>query len=452
MKPPKSRKAELGSNATGGEKSHAETAESVEFKMTELGPIPNDWEVKRLGEVCALCNGYAFKSSSYINNGKYTVITIANVQDGIFSIDAANAVANLPRDIQRHQILEDGDILVSMTGNVGRTCRVSRKNCLLNQRVGKFDSIKIDRSFLYAVVQDKNFISAMVDKGQGGAQANISKHDIEEYLFPLPPLAEQRRIAGALSDVDELISALGKLIEKKRNIKTGAMQELLGMRNGECGMRNVPRRRLPGFSGEWVEKRLGDCGFCFNGITGKAGSDFGHGEAHYITFLNVLSNVVIDTEMLDAVDIKCGENQNEVKRGDLFFNTSSETAEEVGFCAVLDEEVTSVYLNSFCFGFRLTDDNVSGKFLAYWFRATGGRALMTFLAQGSTRYNLSKDAFREASISIPPTLAEQQAIAVVLSDIDAEIAALEADRAKYERIKSGMMQELLTGKTRLKGE
>ena len=201
---------------------------------------------------------------------------------------------------------------------------------------------------------------------------------------------------------------LGKLIEKKRNIKTGAMQELLGMRNAECGMRNVPRRRLSGFSGEWVEKRLGDCGLCFNGITGKAGSDFGHGEAHYITFLNVLSNVVIDTEILDAVDIKRGENKNEVRRGDLFFNTSSETAEEVGFCAVLDEEVTSVYLNSFCFGFRLTDDNVSGKFLAYWFRATGGRALMTFLAQGSTRYNLSKDAFREACISIPPTLAEQR--------------------------------------------
>ena len=77
---------------------------------------------------------------------------------------------------------------------------------------------------------------------------------------------------------------------------------------------------------------------------------------------------------------------------------------------------------------------------------------MTFLAQGSTRYNLSKDAFREACISIPPTLAEQQAITAVLSDMDAEIAALEAKRAKYESIKQGMMQELLTGRTRLKGE
>jgi type I restriction enzyme S subunit len=244
---------------------------------------------------------------------------------------------------------------------------------------------------------------------------------------------------------------LGKLIEKKRNIKQGAIQELLGMRNEECGMRNVPRRRLAGFSGAWVEKRLGDCGFCFNGLTGKSGSDFGHGKACYITFLNVLTNVVIDSSIFEPVDICSGENQNEVRRGDIFFNTSSETPEEVGLCAVLEEDVKSVYLNSFCFGFRITDNDVSGRFLAYWFRASAGRALMTSLAQGSTRYNLSKDAFREACVCIPPTLAEQRAIATVLSDMDAEIAALEAKRAKYESIKQGMMQELLTGKTRLKG-
>ena len=267
---------------------------------------------------------------------------------------------------------------------------------------------------------------------------SLTAKAIYDIAVALPPLHEQKAIAEALSDVDELLTAMTTLIEKKCAIKQGAMQELL-----------TGKKRLPGFSGEWVEKRLGDCGFCYNGITGKGGNDFGKGEARYITFLNVLLNVVIDTSIFDMVDIKLGENQNEVRRGDLFFNTSSETPEEVGFCAVLDEDVTSVYLNSFCFGFRLTDDNVNGKFLAYWFRSAGGRALMTFLAQGSTRYNLSKDAFREAYICIPPTLAEQRAIAEVLSDMDAEIEALEAKRVKYESIKQGMMQELLTGKTRL---
>ena len=208
-------------------KSPSENTEIAEFKQTELGEIPVDWEVKRLGDCGVLCNGYAFKSSSYKENGKYKVITIANVQDGSFFADTASAISDLPRDLQCHQILNKGDILVSMTGNVGRTCCVSEKDCLLNQRVGKFNSIKIDKSFFYAVVQDKKFIAAMVDKGQGGAQANISKFDIEEYLFPLPSLAEQKAIAEVLSDMDAEISEIETQKAKFESIKQGMMQELL---------------------------------------------------------------------------------------------------------------------------------------------------------------------------------------------------------------------------------
>ena len=165
----------------------------------------------------------------------------------------------------------------------------------------------------------------------------------------------------------------------------------------------------------------------------------------------MLTNIVIDSSIFELVNICSYEKQNEVRQGDIFFNTSSETPEEVGLCAVLEEDVKSVYLNSFCFGFRITDNDVSGKFLAYWFRSAAGRTLMTTLAQGSTRYNLSKESFRGAYVCIPPSLAEQKAIAEVLSDMDAEISELEAQKAKFESIKQGMMQELLTGKTRLKG-
>ncbi len=449
MKPPKSKMAELAPNATGGEKSHAETAESAEFKMTELGPIPVDWEVRRLGEICSeYAYGTGAESVDYDGKNKYIRITDIDEDSHLYSPSTLVS----PSFFSEWHIVKDNDLLVARTGaSVGKTYFYSKRDgkLIFAGFLMKANVKHAEGKFIFYWTLTDYYKRWVLSESARSGQPGINIRQLQSLLLPLPPLAEQRRIARALSDVDELISALGKLIEKKRNIKTGTMQELLGMRNEECGMRNVPRRRLTGFSGAWVEKRLGDCGFCFNGITGKAGNDFGHGEAHYITFLNVLSNVVIDTDMLDTVDIKSGENQNEVRCGDLFFNTSSETPEEVGFCAALDEEVTSVYLNSFCFGFRLTDDNVSGKFLAYWFRATGGRTLMTFLAQGSTRYNLSKDAFREACISIPPTLAEQQAIAAVLSDMDAEIAALEAKRAKYESIKQGMMQELLTGKTRL---
>lgn len=444
MKPPKSRKAELSPNATGGGKSHAETAESAEFKMTELGPIPMDWEVKRLGEVAMVARGgsprpiEAFLTS---HDDGLNWVKIGDVGVGAKYIERT-AEKILPGGLSSTRMVYPGDFLLSNSMSFGRPYIMKIAGCIHDGWLVIQDyKTTFDTEYLYYVLGSEMVVNQYRVLAAGSSVLNLNKDVVARVTVVVPPLAEQRRIAGALSDVDELISALGKLIEKKRNIKTGAMQQLL-----------TGKTRLPGFKGKWVEKRLGECGYCFNGITGKLGSDFGHGVSRYITFLNVLSNVVINPLMFEAVDICSGESQNEVRRGDVFFNTSSETPEEVGLCAVLEDDVKSVYLNSFCFGFRLTDEDVCGRFLAYWFRSSTGRALMTSLAQGSTRYNLSKDAFREAYVCIPPTFAEQREIATVLSDIDAEIAALEADRTKYERIKTGMMQELLTGKTRLKGE
>ena len=152
---------------------------------------------------------------------------------------------------------------------------------------------------------------------------------------------------------------------------------------------------------------------------------------------------------MERVNIEWGEGQNEVRKGDLFFNTSSETPEEVGICATLKHDLKDVYLNSFCFGFRITDDEVDNEYLAYYFRGSEGRYLMTTLAQGATRYNLSKDNFNKSVITLPPTKKEQQAIANILTTMDDEITALEAERDKYICIKRGMMQKLLTGEIRL---
>jgi len=420
------------------------------FKMTELGPIPEEWEVKPFSECFTLIRNNTYARECLTDHPG----SVANVHYGDVLIKygavldfAKNAVPYLKSDVKPNKdMLRDGDLVFADTAEdeaVGRAVEVQGlKSCaavagLHTVACRPHDGLFAPR-YLGYYINSATYHNQLLPLITGTKVSSVARAGFLATYVAIPPKGEQEKIAEALSDVDELISALGKLIEKKRNIKTGTMQELL-----------TGKTRLPRFKGKWEEKRLGDCGFCFNGLTGKSGSDFGHGKACYITFLNVLTNVVIDSSIFEPVDICSGENQNEVRRGDIFFNTSSETPEEVGLCAVLEEDVKSVYLNSFCFGFRITDNDVSGRFLAYWFRASAGRALMTSLAQGSTRYNLSKDAFREACVCIPPTLAEQKAIAAVLSDMDAEIAALEADRAKYERIKSGMMQELLTGKTRL---
>jgi len=268
-------------------------------------------------------------------------------------------------------------------------------------------------------------------------RALTNGRQLSDIEIQLPNKLEQRRIAAALSDTDRVISMLEKLIAKKHNIKQGAMQELL-----------TGKRRLPGFDSEWEEKRIGDIGYTYSGLTGKTKEHFGKGNAQYITFMNVLTNVVVNTNILENVVVSELEVQNAVQCGDLFFNTSSETPEEVGMCAVLTKAVERTFLNSFCFGFRLTDSEIDGLFLSYYFNSNEGRKIMTLLAQGATRYNLSKAYFTETGLLLP-TLSEQIAIAKIFNDMDAEIDGLTGKLNKLRNIKQGMMSELLTGRIRL---
>jgi type I restriction enzyme S subunit len=192
-----------------------------------LPGFSGEWKIVRIGEISKLVNGYAFKSETYTDDGQFSVITIANVQDGKFILESVNKINDLPNDIQGHQILHKGDVIISMTGNVGRVCRVTQEKCLLNQRVGKFESIEIDTSFFYLSLRTKRFISTMIDKGQGGAQPNIGKYDISSYEIMVPSLPEQKAIAEVLSDMDAEIEALEAKRAKYESIKQGMMQELL---------------------------------------------------------------------------------------------------------------------------------------------------------------------------------------------------------------------------------
>ena len=186
----------------------------------------------------------------------------------------------------------------------------------------------------------------------------------------------------------------------------------------------------------------------YSGLTGKQKDDFGKGNARYITFLNVLNNTVIDISKLESVQVNEDEYQNEVLKGDLFFNTSSETPEEVGMCAVLMDSIRNTYLNSFCFGFRLKTKKVYALFFSYYFNSQEGRKIMRVLAQGATRFNLSKDYFSQTEIELPP-YEDQVEIAQTLADMEGDILSLEKKCLKYKAIKQGMMEELLTGKVRL---
>jgi type I restriction enzyme S subunit len=193
----------------------------------------------------------------------------------------------------------------------------------------------------------------------------------------------------------------------------------------------------------WKTRRLGDIGSTFNGLTGKNKENFGKGKP-YIPYKNIFSNPRIRLNNLDFVEILENDNQNKVQAGDFFFTTSSETPDEVGMGAVLLEEPREVYLNSFCFGYRLANhQELLPEFGVYLIRGNQFRDEMKFLAQGSTRYNISKGAVLEIEISLPP-LNEQKKIAEILSSADRVIELTSMEIEKLKDLKKGMMQELLT--------
>lgn len=201
---------------------------------------------------------------------------------------------------------------------------------------------------------------------------------------------------------------------------------------------------------DWEILSLSDIGNTYPGLSGKNKDDFGTG-LPYIPYLNIFNNTIIKDGEFDFVRIDINENQSKVEKGDIFFTTSSETPNEVGMCSVFCGETKDLYLNSFCFGFRISAPNkVSPIYLAHYFRSQIGRKIIYRLAQGATRYNLSKTSLLNQSFYIP-TYPEQFSIANILNCWDLCIDKIKENIKLNEKRKKALMQQLLTGKKRLKG-
>lgn len=338
------------------------------------------------------------------------------------------------------KIVEPQTLLLALYGATAGTAAITHIRGAINQAILAFSKSKIDIKFLYYLLSEKK--PYILHTYTQGGQPNLSAQIVNNLSIYIPTdCHEQQKIVDVLETWDKAIQLTRKLIEQKELQKKYLMQQLL------TGL-----LRLAKFTDSWKKEKIGNLGSTYNGIVGKTEKDFGHGTAKYITFLNILENTAIDIELCEKVDIREEEKQNAVKCGDLFFNSSSETPEEVGMCSALLQTMDNTYLNSFCFGFRPHDTKrLSSLYLAYWFRTNQGRALMVRLAQGSTRYNLSKESFKKTQLLLP-SYEEQQEIANILTLADKEIDLLRQKLAKLEEQKKGLMQVLLTGKVRLQVE
>ncbi len=298
--------------------------------------------------------------------------------------------------------------------------------------------------YLYYLTNSHEFRIRGEMNMQGSAgQKRVTTDYLKSYKVNLPPIEEQKKIATILSTWDKAIEAVEKLVANSQQQKKALMQQLL------TGQKRLLDDNGVQFSDSWKTYSFQQLGNTYTGLSGKNKEHFGKGKP-YIPYMNIFKNSRIKLDNLELVDIAENENQNAVKYGDIFFTTSSETPAEVGMSSVLMQEIENVYLNSFCFGFRLNNfETLLPEFASHILRSQEIRKQISMLGQGATRYNLSKNQLMKLEIELP-TIKEQEKIAQVLTLADREIDLYQQQLDKLKLEKKALMQQLLTGQKRVK--
>jgi len=376
------------------------------YKQTEIGVIPEDWKYVKLGNIIQMSKDKS--SPPYDNIQKY--VGLENIySDKICQVEYLSA-ENIASITNRFQT---GDILYGkLRPNLNKAALACFNGiCSTEILALKTNSKSINKYILYHIKSNK-FVEYNVNLSFGTKMPRTSYKIISDYNIPMPPLPEQFAIAQVLSDTDSLIESLDKLIEKKKNIKKGAMQELLS-----------GKKRLPGFHGDWEVKKLGDIIIKQNKTKRKAKD--GKKDGNYPFF------------------------NNSTKPFDMYLNEFDFDDELIiantGGLAYFDYYKGKFAVMSDCFVFKTKDVT---KFIYYLLKQRENVINEKFFT-GSGLRHLDKKLFENIEFKIP-SIEEQSAIAEVLSDMDAEIKKLEQKRNKYKQLKIGMMQHLLTGSIRLK--
>ena len=329
-----------------------------------------------------------------------------------------------------------GDLLVTGVGTIGVPYLIRNSeplyfkdgNIIWFQNGTKIDGDFFLYSFFGKAIQD--FINESAGIGTVGTYTIESG---KKTPISLPEMKEQQQIGAYFRTLDNLITLHQRKYDKLTNVKKSMLEKMFP-KNGS----NVPEIRFKGFSDAWEQRKLGDMGSTFTGLSGKTKEDFGHGDAKFITYMNVFSNPIANLQMTETVEID--SKQNCVKAGDVFFTTSSETPEEVGMSCVMPENADNTYLNSFCFGYRPTE-RFDLNYLAYVLRSESFRKEMTFLAQGISRYNISKNKVMEVEIPVP-SLDEQSKVGRYFSNLDHLITLHQRELEKLKNLKKACLEKM----------
>ena len=383
------------------------------YKMSEVGVIPEEWEVKTLGEVLKVKHG---KSQHEISddNGIFPILATGGVigRTNIFLYDEPSVLIGRKGTIDVPQYMETPFWTIDTLFYTE----------IFKNTFPKFIFYKFNTIDWYSF-------------NEASGVPSLNANTIEKIQIPLPPLPEQQAIASALSDVDAFITALEQLITKKRNIKQGAMQQLL-----------TGKKRLPGFSGEWEVKKLGEIAE----VRGRVGWK-GYTKAD----MRPNGPLAIGAKHIDDSNRLClnepthlsYEKYLESPEIMVMFNDILIVQRgTIGKLVHIDKQIGKATINPSMVILRVK--KVISSYVYYQLVSKTGQTQI-LSDTSSTGVPMITQKQIEEFIVPCPSLPEQQAIAQILSDMDTEIESLEQKQAKYKAIKQGMMQELLTGKTRL---
>jgi type I restriction enzyme S subunit len=428
------------------------------YKQTEVGVIPEDWRVKTLGSITTLLtNGFVGKATDFYVESDDGVLYIQgyNVEENGFNFHNIRRVSKGFHARHQKSCLQAGDLLTIQTGDIGVTTVVPHTLAGANCHalvISRLDKRISEPSYYCQYFNSEHGRVAFKEIETGSTMKHLNVGDMTRLYLPSPPLIEQRSIAGALSDVDALISGLDQLIVKKRDIKQAAMQRLL-----------TGKQRLPGFGGarvgykqteagvipeDWEVKTLGELGKFKNGIN-KGKEEFGHGFP-FVNLMDVFGIATVSNNSdFGLVNSSADERKlYELNKGDVLFVRSSVKPEGVGLTTLVCEVLPDTVFSGFLIRFR-DSGLLNLEYKKYCFGLNGFRTRLIANSTVSANTNVNQDALKALRLAFPPEKKEQTAIATVLTDMDAEIAALEQRRDKTRDLKQGMMQELLTGRIRL---
>jgi type I restriction enzyme S subunit len=400
------------------------------YKQTEVGVIPEEWRISKVGDVCGCI--VPGRNKPRLFDGDIPWITTPDLENGklVTTSRLGLCISRAEAKSVGSKIVPPGSVLMSCAGELGIVA-MTKNEIVVNQQLHVF--IPTDRIEAVFLLSALAYRRDQIEKiGTKTAVPYLNKSACNSILVPLPRPREQRAIAEVLSDVDGLLAELDRLIGKKRDLKQAAMQQLL-----------TGRTRFPGFHGEWEVNRLGDVATFFKGkgLPKSALSESGAEPCiHYGELFTRYPETI--GEILSRTDNSVGAFRSVAN--DVLMPTSDVTPRGLAKASCI--RVDGVILGGDILVIRSDTNLIHGPFLSLVIRYKEAQVLQ--FVTGSTVYHLYGRDMKNFTFSMP-TVPEQTAIADVLSDMDAELAALEQRRDKTHALKQAMMQELLTGRTRL---